>query len=471
MSEKTAPLPSKSLSDDAAMIWNNILITLARELSEQAFKTWFGSVTCLALNDASLTVSVPDAYYGLWLKNHYEGILKEALRSCAPGADREICYQVLALPVSEPARTGPGSSAAAAVHEPADEAPHQPPFPLAPATLNKNYTFDNFVIGPGNRFAHAAAMAVVEAPAKNYNPLFIYGPVGLGKTHLMQSIAHEIRRKNPSFKVLYISSEKFTNQLITAIQKRTTQEFRAKYRSLDLLLIDDIHFIAEKEATQEEFFHTFNTLYDAHKQIVVSSDRPPKDIPGLEERLVSRFGWGLVTDIHPPDFETRVAILKKKMEKETVSVPDDVAYFIASKIKSNIRELEGALIRVVAYCSLTGAPLSVVTVQEILKDSLKEEEKKINIDKIQQLVAQFFNLSVSDLRSKRRTKSVVGPRQIAMFLVRTMTDHSLPEIGDFFGGRDHTTVLHACKKIEGDLVKNLDLKRRVDEIRDLLKRP
>jgi len=447
---------------DPSKTWDKIKDFLSKELSEQAFKTWFGPVRCLALDSTSMTLSVPDNYYGLWLKNHYEGLVQEGLRALSSlTQDREIRYQVSAtLPTGD---------------ELASSFPENDPEPLAPpltsmVDLNKNYTFDHFVIGPGNRFAHAAAMAVVDAPARNYNPLFIYGPVGLGKTHLMQSVAQEIKRKNPGFKVLYISSEKFTNHLITSIQKRTTQEFRNKYRTLDLLLIDDIHFLAEKEATQEEFFHTFNTLYDAHKQIVVSSDRPPKDIPGLEERLVSRFGWGLVTDIQPPDFETRVAILKKKMEKETVCVPDDVAYFIASKIKSNIRELEGALIRVVAYCSLTGASLTLGRAQEILKDSLKEEEKKINIDQIQHTVAEFFNLSVSDLRSKSRTKSVVVPRQIAMFLIRTLTGHSLPEIGQYFGGRDHTTVLHSCQKITRDLETDVLFRRKVEEIQDLLKR-
>lgn len=447
-------LPAES---DPVSVWEKVKEFLAKELSEQAFKTWFGPVRCLALDAQSMTLGVPDNYYGLWLKNHYEGLVLEALRT--PGVpDREIRYQV--TEIVQPA------TAAAPEMEPE---PFSPPV-SAIIDLNKNYTFDHFVIGPGNRFAHAAAMAVVDAPARNYNPLFIYGPVGLGKTHLMQSVAHEIKRKNPNFKVLYISSEKFTNHLITSIQKRTTQEFRNKYRNLDLLLIDDIHFLAEKEATQEEFFHTFNALYDAHKQIVVSSDRPPKDIPGLEERLVSRFGWGLVTDIQPPDFETRVAILKKKMEKETVCVPDDVSYFIASKIKSNIRELEGALIRVVAYCSLTGAPLTLGRAQEILKDSLKEEEKKINIDQIQHGVAEFFNLHVSDLRSKSRTKSVVQPRQIAMFLIRSLTGHSLPEIGQYFGGRDHTTVLHACQKVGKDMEKDAGFRRQVEEIQDLLKR-
>jgi len=455
-------LPPLAEDLDPAKTWEKIKEFLAKELSEQAYKTWFGPVRCLALDSQAMTLSVPDDYYGLWLKNHYEGLVREGLRSLSSsGLDREIRYQVCALV--------PTATELAASFPENDPEPFAPPV-TAMVDLNKNYTFDHFVIGPGNRFAHAAAMAVVDAPARNYNPLFIYGPVGLGKTHLMQSVAQEIKRKNPGFKVLYISSEKFTNHLITSIQKRTTQEFRNKYRNLDLLLIDDIHFLAEKEATQEEFFHTFNTLYDAHKQIVVSSDRPPKDIPGLEERLVSRFGWGLVTDIQPPDFETRVAILKKKMEKETVTVPDDVAYFIASKIKSNIRELEGALIRVVAYCSLTGAALTLGRAQEILKDSLKEEEKKINIDQIQHTVAEFFNLNVSDLRSKSRTKSVVLPRQIAMFLIRTLTGHSLPEIGQYFGGRDHTTVLHSFQKITKDMETNPVFRRKVDEIQDLLKR-
>ena len=451
MSEKTAPLPSKSLSDDAAMIWNNILITLARELSEQAFKTWFGSVTCLALNDASLTVSVPDAYYGLWLKNHYEGILKEALRSCAPGADREICYQVLALPVSEPARNGPGSSAAAAVHEPADEAPHQPPFPLAPATLNKNYTFDNFVIGPGNRFACAASLAVAESPAKAYNPLFIYGKVGLGKTHLIQAISHKMKQLHPQLILRYMSSEHFTNELIDAIRYRSTSQFRSKYREIDVLLIDDIQFIAGKESTQEEFFHTFNNLHNNRKQIIITSDRSPKEIANLEERLSSRFAWGLITDIQPPDFETRVAILRKKVEAEPANVPDDVIHFIAELIHTNIRELEGALIRVVAYSFLHERPVNLETAKSILKDMARESAKIISIETIQKSVAEHFRVPLSELRAKKRTKNIVLPRQVAMYLSRQLTNMSLPEIGNAFGGKDHTTVIHSCKKIEREI--------------------
>ena len=450
--------------------WSHIRSILAKELSEQSFKTWFDSVRCLDLNDTRLKLGVPDAYYGQWLKNHYENLIVSAVEDTL-GKKREIIYEVFA-----PASAQKTSSKPEKTSEPAGPAALDGVAKkrvLAQARefeLNQNYTFDDFVIGPGNRFSHAASMAVCEAPAKQYNPLFIYGPVGLGKTHLMQSIAHELKRKQPDAKVLYISSEKFTNQLITSIQTRSTQQFRNKYRYLDLLLIDDIHFIAEKEATQEEFFHTFNTLYDAHKQIVVSSDRPPKDIPGLEERLVSRFSWGLVTDIQPPDFETRVAILKKKMEKETVVVPDDVSYFIAGKIKSNIRELEGALIRVVAYCTLTGQTVDLKLAQEILKDSLKEEEQNISIDRIQNTVASFFHLKVSDLRAKKRTRSVARPRQIAMYLVRTLTDHSLPEIGEYFGGRDHSTVLHAFQKIGQEMENNMETQRLVEQIGEMLKK-
>lgn len=437
--------------------WEKILAVMLRELSQQSYKTWIEPVHCLNLTETSLTLGVPDNYFGQWLKDHYENLFMSAMGETL-GGKRSIVYQVIdePLPSQKPAL-------GEAVKRQVLGEPRE-------SDLNHKYTFDNFVIGPQNRFSHAAALAVCQAPARQYNPFFIYGPVGLGKTHLMQALAHDIKRRNPSFKVLYISSEKFTNQLITAIQTRSTQQFRNKYRNLDLLLIDDIHFIAEKEATQEEFFHTFNTLYDAHKQIVVSSDRPPKEIPGLEERLVSRFGWGLVTDIQPPDFETRVAILRKKMEKETVVVPDDVAYFIANKIRSNIRELEGALIRVVANCTLTGRHLDLKLAHEVLRDSLHEEEQKISIEQIQRVVAEYFNLTVADLRAKRRTQSVAKPRQIAMYMIRTMTSHSLPEIGEFFGGRDHTTVLHSCNKIGEEVQKNSETVRVVEKIKDLLKK-
>jgi len=435
-------------------LWKKICSILSRELSERSFKTWFEPISLLAVSEESLSLSVPDQYYGKWLEDHYQNLILASIEEVL-GHPLKIIYQVVELPKAAP--TLPSSSSTKERDE-------------ALVGLNQKYTFDDFVIGPGNRFAHAAAVAVSESPAKQYNPLFIYGPTGLGKTHLLQSIAHEMKRRHPEFKILYISSEKFTNQLITAIQTKSTPQFRAKYRTLDLLLIDDVHFIAEKNSTQEEFFNTFNTLYDAHKQIVVTSDRPPREIPGLEERLVSRFGWGLVTDIQPPDFETRVAILKKKMERETVVVPDDVSYFIAGKIKSNIRELEGALIRVVAYCTLTDSKVDVRLAQEILKDSFKEEAQKFTIEGIQKVVAEYFNLKISDLRAKKRTVSIVRPRQIAMYLVRELTTHSFPEIGEFFGGKDHTTVLHSCNKIAAERDNDVAFRSLLDKLTGLLKK-
>jgi chromosomal replication initiator protein len=332
------------------------------------------------------------------------------------------------------------------------------------AILNPKYTFESFVVGPSNRFAHAASMAVADSPAKAYNPLFIYGPVGLGKTHLMQAIGQEVLKRNPASKVLYITSEKFTNQLINAIKTGTTIKFREKFRTVDCLLIDDIHFIAGKEATMEEFFHTFNALYDAHKQIVVSSDKPPKDISHLEERLVSRFEWGLVTDIQPPDFETRTAILRKKAERENIAIPDEVTFFIADKIKSNIRELEGALIRVVAYSKLVGKEVDEAVAYEVLKDMIVETQRKITIDLIQRRVAEYFEIRPSDMTAKRRSKNVVYPRHIAMYLSRELTSYSFPEIGEQFGGRDHTTVLHGCDKIRKDIKKDSKIKSLVDKL-------
>ncbi len=451
-----------------AAAWAKVCVQLAKELSEQSYKTWLEPLHIRTLTEEKLVLAVPDSYFGNWLRDHYHDLIQSSVKDVLGGA-RDIVYEVVEKPLPPSSPAVKHSASSRSPSSGARSTLDSLGFPES--SLHRSYTFDDFVVGPGNRFAHAASVAVSEAPAKNYNPLFIHGPTGLGKTHLMQSIAHEMKRRNPNFKVLYISSEKFTNQLITAIQTRTTNQFRSKYRNLDLLLIDDIHFLAEKEATQEEFFHTFNTLYDAHKQIVVSSDRPPREIPGLEERLVSRFGWGLVTDIQPPDFETRVAILKKKMERETARVPDDVCFFIASQFKSNVRELEGALIRVVAYGTLTARPIDLVLAKQTLRDSVEEEEKKINMDQIQRLVADYFNIKVSDLRSKSRTKSVAEPRQIAMYLVRTLTTHSYPEIGDYFGGRDHTTVLHACQKISKDVDSDPKKMRVISEIKDMLKTP
>lgn len=333
------------------------------------------------------------------------------------------------------------------------------------STLNPKYTFNSFVIGNSNRFAHAASLAVAESPAKAYNPLFIYGGVGLGKTHLMHAIGHYILDGNPNAKVVYVSSEKFTNELINAIKDDKNEEFRNKYRNVDILLIDDIQFIAGKERTQEEFFHTFNALHDANKQIILSSDRPPKEIPTLEDRLRSRFEWGLIADIQVPDFETRMAILKKKADVENLNVANEVMGYIATKIKSNIRELEGALIRIIAYSSLTNREVTVDLATEALKDIIsKKQGKHVTIDLIQDVVSSYFNLRVEDLKSQRRTRNVAYPRQIAMYLSRKLTDMSLPKIGEEFGGRDHTTVIHAYEKISENLKTDDSLQNTVNDI-------
>jgi chromosomal replication initiator protein len=358
----------------------------------------------------------------------------------------------------------------AAGRQPAAEGQTITKEPQAATNLNPRYTFDNFVVGPSNRHAHAYSLAVAESPAKAYNPLFIYGGVGLGKTHLIQAVCHHIKHKpSANLKICYITSERFTNELIDAIQHRSTAGFRQKYRNVDVLVIDDIHFIAGKESTQEEFFHTFNALYDAHKQIIFSSDRPPKEIANLQDRLVSRFGWGLTTDIQPPDLETRVAILKKKIERESVQLPDDVIFFIAQLIKTNIRELEGALIRTIAYSLLEEKPITLDLAKEVLKDLLKEPKKLITVDFIQRCVAEEFGVSLHDLKTKRRNKNIVLPRQVAMYISRELTELSLPEIGESFGGKDHTTVLYSYNKIKGDLKNSDILKDRMERIIQIIK--
>jgi chromosomal replication initiator protein len=336
--------------------------------------------------------------------------------------------------------------------------------------LSPKYTFDTFVIGSGNRFAHAAAMAVAESPARAYNPLFIYGGVGLGKTHLLQAIGHHVIHGKGLHRVAYISSEKFTNELINAIRDDRTLEFRTRYRNVDVLLIDDIQFLAGKERTQEEFFHTFNTLHEASRQIIITSDRPPKDIPTLEDRLRSRFEWGLIADIQPPDLETRIAILRKKAELDGISVPDQVAEFIAQRIHSNIRELEGALVRVVAYSNLTRSPITVELASEILKELLPSAASKpVTIPSLQKIVAEHFDIRVEEMRAKRRTKGVAFPRQVAMYLARELTDASLPRIGDEFGGRDHTTVMHACERVKAAIAQDPQFAARLKKLVDALR--
>lgn len=450
-----------SLTHTADSVWIKILEVLQRELNPQVYDRWITPIKALELKEDSLVLSAPDDFFKDWIIDHYGNLIRLALKDIVNRPNTNIEFEI--APFSAPLRVPESRPAGQGTSVSQINSNSNANISLEFA-LNPKYTFEGFVVGPSNRFAHAASLAVAEAPAKAYNPLFIYGPVGLGKTHLMQAIGQEILRSRPDTKVLYITSEKFTNQLINAIKTGTTVKFREKYRNVDVLLIDDIHFIAGKEATMEEFFHTFNTLYDAHKQIVVSSDRPPKEISNLEERLVSRFEWGLVTDIQAPDFETRTAILRKKAERENIFIPDSVTAFIADKVKSNIRELEGALIRVVAYSKLVGREVDESVAQDVLKDLINENQKKITIDLIQRKVAEYFEIRPSDMTAKRRSKNVVYPRHLAIFLSREMTSLSFPEIGEQFGGRDHTTILHAYEKIKKDVKKDLKFKSLVDKL-------
>ncbi|MBU0881358.1 MAG: chromosomal replication initiator protein DnaA [Candidatus Omnitrophica bacterium] len=459
------------MSESGVAIWAKALEVIGKELdNEQTINIWFNPIKCSSCTSEKMVLEVPNKFFQDWLLNRYMDILNSGVRT-ACGADLKIEF-VLAEAASSPAH---GAGETVKKEEAKKEAKgfwpfsKQAPIHARELGLDPKYTFDSFVVGSSNRFAHAAAMAVSDSPAKAYNPLFIYGGTGLGKTHLMHAIGDRVLAKAPKTKVLYISSEDFTNQMISAIQNRSMIKFREKYRNVDILLIDDVHFIAGKDSTQEEFFHTFNTLYDAHKQIVVTSDRPPKEINKLEERLVSRFLYGLVTDVQPPDFETRIAILKRKSEMASITLPEDVFYFLAEKVKTNIRELEGALIRVVAYSKLIGKDVSVDLVKEVLKDMIIEGEKKITIDLIQKKVSEYFDIKLSDMRAKKRSKAIAYPRQIAMYLTRQLTDYSLPEIGDQFGGRDHTTVIHACSKIEADLKEKDGFKVLLGRLIDSIK--
>jgi chromosomal replication initiator protein len=336
------------------------------------------------------------------------------------------------------------------------------------AQLNPKYTFEAFVIGSGNQFAHAAARAVAERPSKAYNPLFLYGGVGMGKTHLMQAIGHEVKKRMPETSICYVSSEKFTNEMINSLRYDKMTSFRDKFRNVDLLLIDDIQFLAQKERTQEEFFHTFNALHESMKQIVIASDRPPKELAEIEDRLRSRFEWGLIADIQPPDLETKVAILQKKSETEKVTLPTDLALYIASNVRTNVRELEGALIRLMAYCSLTGAEVTLSTAQQVLKNFIDSQARKISIDAIQKSVAEQFGLRVTEIKAKNNSRSIVVPRQIAMYLAKQMTEASLPEIGRQFGGKHHTTVMHSIAKIDEQRQSDKDLNRLINKLTETL---
>jgi chromosomal replication initiator protein len=421
-------------------LWDEILQKIESKVNRHSFNTWFRPTRLLVESGSTISVLVPNPHFRDWLNKHYSGVIHESLDEIHR-PEIEILFETepAADDVNEPSTPAPAQVTPPA---PSSDKPAHP----APA-LNPRYRFDSFVVGTSNQFAHAAARAVAEAPSKAYNPLFIYGGVGLGKTHLLHAIGYHILGQSPSVKLVYISAEKFMNELINAIRFDRILEFRDRHRSYDVLLVDDIQFIAGKERTQEEFFHTFNALYDSQKQIVLSSDALPREIPTLEERLRSRFEWGLTADIQPPDLETKIAILRKKADAEAVALPDNVAIFIASRIKSNIRELEGSLIRLIAYGSLTGRSIDLPLAQEVLRDLLLTEDRVVNVDAIQKFVADHYRLRVADLKARNNAKSVALPRQVAMYLAKSLTRASLPDIGKAFGGKHHSTVIHSVRKI------------------------
>ncbi|MFD1850988.1 chromosomal replication initiator protein DnaA [Oceanobacillus bengalensis] len=441
-------------------LWIATLEKIEEKVSKPSFETWLKNTKAEALEKNTLVISAPNEFARDWLETQYTDLISDIIGEIT-GSRLNTKFIIPDIaPEVEEISTAPKPKVIKDNNE----------FPKT--MLNAKYTFDTFVIGAGNRFAHAASLAVAEAPAKAYNPLFIYGGVGLGKTHLMHAVGHYVLENKPNAKVVYITSEKFTNEFINAIMDNKTTNFRNKYRNVDVLLIDDIQFIAGKESTQEEFFHTFNTLHEENKQIIISSDRPPKEIPTLEDRLRSRFEWGLITDITPPDLETRIAILNKKAKAEGLNIPNEVMLYIANQIDTNIRELEGALIRVVAYSSLVNKDIDAPLAADALKDIIPSSKPKvITIKGIQEIIGEHYSIRLEDFVAKKRTKSIAFPRQIAMYLSRELTDFSLPKIGEEFGGRDHTTVIHAHEKIsrllESDPEFNRDIEDLIERIKSL----
>jgi chromosomal replication initiator protein len=435
-------------------------MSVGKSVSKPIYGALLSSAKPLSFVDGKITVAVPNEVLRDWLS---ESSSKSIQTILSKSGVSDVCFVVgpKELFVTPPLENSGYQIAL----------PPVPPVYTGNIYLNPKYTFDTFVVGHGNRFAHAASLAVAEAPAKAYNPLFIYGGVGLGKTHLMQAIAHFVYRSNRAAKVIYVTSEKFTNDLINSISSNSMESFRNKYRSADLLMIDDIQFLAGKDRTKEEFFHTFNTLHEASKQIVISSDRPPKEIPTLEERLWSRFEWGLIADIQPPDLETRIAILKKKSEMEELALPQEVLTLIATKMFSNIRELEGALIKVIAYASLTSEAITLSMAESILKDIMAPSKDRSNVDitLIKKVTAEYYSIKIDDMTAKTRKREITTARQVAMYLARTLTNSSLPKIGEEFGGRDHTTVMHANDKITEELKSNPEIEEAVKAISQNIK--
>ncbi len=439
-------------------LWTEVSDRLQREIKAPTFATWIKEVEPLSFQDGVLELTVPNDFTRHWVESRYGAVIRASLRDVA---GEPVGLRLTSLPAGM-APAGRDMRPAALMAP----LPAEPPTPSDYARrLNPKYTFDSFVIGNSNQFAQATCVAVADMPGRAYNPLFIYGGVGLGKTHLMHAIGHRVLAENSRARVLYVSAETFTNEMVTALQDNRMAHFRERYRNIDVLLIDDIQFVAGKERTQEEFFHTFEALHGSRKQIVISSDRPPKDIPTLEDRLRSRFEWGMLSDIQPPDMETRVAILAKKAQLDGLSATAEVLQFIASRVDTNIRELEGALIRVIAYASVKRSPLTLELAYEALKNVVAlNHPRPVTIHAIQEEVARHYDLKLDDFKSRRRTRAIAFPRQVAMFLARQLTDASLPKIGEEFGGRDHTTVMHAFEKISEDQNRDPHLAQVLEEI-------
>ena len=440
-------------SVSARELWEEALSSIRNRVSRQSFEAWFRPLTLGTVEDHRIHILLPNRFFKEWFEEHYLGLLRSALE--------DLTFTKVEVILLLPDKETPSTALAK------EEIPHHRASRRsrdAAVQFNPKYTFESFVVGSGNQFAHAASLAVAEQLSKAYNPLFIYGGVGLGKTNLLHAVGNLAAQRNPRLRVSYVSSEKFTNDLINAIRFDATVEFRNRYRSLDLLLIDDIQFIAGKERTQEEFFHTFNDLYDSQKQLVISSDSLPREIPTLEERLRSRFEWGLIADIQPPDLETKAAILRKKAQAEAVRLPDEVSLFIAKHAKSNIRELEGALVRLVAHASFTNREVTLDLAKEVLKDLTAEQQRLPTIPSIQKTVAEYFGVRMEDLRSRGRNKSIVLPRQVAMYLCREIVKASLPDIGEGFGGKDHSTVIHSCEKVKRKMAAEDAFRRQVHDL-------
>ena len=470
------------------LVWNSILSEAERRVRKQQFDTWFPNINFVDFADHRLHLRVPNAFFRDWLQSHYVDIIRESAKTVT-GDNVEILFSLpaegeIALAAqAERAMPDPAPPARASI---ADDREPEPfagrdmprrrsenvarPVSYDAMRLHGEYTFENFIVGSCNNLAHAAALAVAEAPSQAYNPLFMHGSVGLGKTHLIQAIAHALLRKNPHPKILYLSSESFMNQFISAVRHGDIENFRYRYRHVDVLLIDDIHFLARGDRTQEEFFHTFNALYNAQKQIIMTSDSPPKEIPTIEERLVSRFKWGLVVKINTPCFETRMAIIQKKALMRCRELPEDVVRYIAESLPGNIREIEGAVIKVLGYSGVMNRPIDLALTRDALSDTLDRERSTISIEDTQNAVIKHFKIKLSDLQSKKRSKAITHPRQVCMYLARRLTDYSLEEIGGYFGGRDHTTVMHACGKIDGQLQRDSFLAATIEKLTEELRK-